>query len=83
MEKLKEALLKEMDENTFKLNHEKMKTKELCKTIRQLIKLNEAIENKVDIMPYIKERDEHLKNVAIHKLEQRKLNRIYKIIFND
>ena len=42
-----------------------------------------TIENKVDIIPYIKERDEHLKNVAIHKLEQRKLNRIYKIIFND
>lgn len=83
MEKLYEALLNAMDENNFMVEHEKKKFKETCKVIRQLTKVNENIENKVDLETYMTERNNHANQLAKYKIEQRKLNRIYKILFND
>ena len=83
MEKLIDVLLNVIDENSFMVEHEKKKVKELGKTIKQLGKVNEKIENKVDVEPYIKEREEHIKQLFVHKEEQRKLNRIYKILTGD
>lgn len=80
MERLIDALLSAMDENTFMLDHEKKKVKEVSKTIKQLEKVNEKIENKVDVEPYIKERDEHINQLTEHKQEQRKLNKIFRIL---
>lgn len=80
MERLIDALLITMDENSFMLDHEKKKVKEVSKTIKQLEKVNEKIENKVDVQPYIKERDEHINQLSEHKQEQRKLNKIFKIL---
>ena len=80
MERLIDALLSAMDENSFIVEHEKKKVKEVSKTIKQLEKVNEKIENKVDVEPYIQERDEHIKQLSEHKEEQRKLNKIFKIL---
>ena len=80
MEKIIDALLSAMDENTFMLVHEKKKVKEVSKTIKQLEKVNEKIENKVDVEPYIKECEEHIKQLSEHKQEQKKLNKIFKIL---
>ena len=83
MEKLFEALLTAMDENSFMVEHEKKKVKEVCKTIKQLNKVNESIENKVDVTPYMMDREEHLKQLSEHKQIQRKLNRIFNILYKD
>lgn len=83
MEKLIDALLNAMDENSFMLEHEKKKFKEVCRVIRQLAKVNESIENKVDLEPYMVERGEHANQLAKYKIEQRKLNRMYKILTED
>lgn len=83
MEYLMEALLNAMDENSFMVEHEKRKVKEVCKTIKQLNKVNESIEIKVDVAPYIKDRENHLKQLSHHKEQQRKLNRIFKILNKD
>ena len=80
MEKLIDTLLSAMDENSFMVDHEKKKVKEITKTIKQLEKVNEKIENKVDLQPYVEEREEHLTNYNEYKQEQRKLNRIFKIL---
>ena len=80
MERLIDALLSAMDENSFMVDHEKKKVKEVNKTIKQLEKVNEKIENKVDVEPYIDERDKHLKQLAVYKIEQRNLNKIFKIL---
>ena len=80
MEKLIDTLLTAMDENSFMVDHEKKKVKEVNKTIKQLEKVNEKIENKVDVEPYIKERDEHINQLSEHKQEQRKLNKIFRIL---
>lgn len=80
MDRLIDALLNAIDENTFIVDHEKKKVKEVSKTIKQLEKVNEKIENKVDVEPYVQERDEHLKQLSEHKQEQRKLNKIFKIL---
>lgn len=80
MEKLYDALLNAMDENQFMVEHEKKKVKETSRVIKQLTKVNENIENKVDIEPYMEEREQHLKQLAVLKIEQRKLNRIYRIL---
>ena len=80
MERLIDALLSAMDENTFMVDHEKKKVKEVNKTIKQLEKVNEKIENKLDIEPYIKEREEHINQLSEHKQEQKKLNKIFKIL---
>ena len=77
MEKLIDTLLTAMDENSFMVDHEKKKVKEVNKTIKQLEKVNEKIENKVDVEPYI---EEHLKKYNEHKQEQRKLNKIFRIL---
>ena len=83
MEKLFEALLIAMDENSFMVDHEKKKVKEASKTIKQLIKVNESIENKVDIAPYMMDREQHIKQYSEYKEQQRKLNRIFKILYKD
>lgn len=80
MEKLIDTLLTAMDENSFMVDHEKKKVKEVNKTIKQLEKVNEKIENKVDVEPYIDERDKHLRQLAVYKIEQRNLNKIFKIL---
>lgn len=83
MEKLFDVLLTVMDENNFMVEHEKKKFKETCRVIKKLTKVNENIENKVDLEPYMEERNNHANQLAKYKIEQRKLNRIYKILFND
>lgn len=83
MDRLIDALLSAMDENTFIVDHEKEKVKEVSKTIKQLQKVNEKIENKVDVEPFIKERAEHLLKYNEHKKEQKKLNRIFKILTSE
>ena len=83
MERLIDALLSAMDENSFIVEHEKKKVKEVSKTIKQLEKVNEKIENKVDVEPFIKERAEHLLKYNEHKKEQKKLNRIFKILTSE
>ena len=83
MEYLMEALLNAMDENSFMVEHEKKKVKEVCKTIKQIDKINESIEIKVDIAPYIKDRENHIKQFSQYKEQQRKLNRIFKILNKD
>lgn len=83
MEKLVDVLLNVMDENSFMVEHEKKKVKEISKTIKQLQKVNEKIENKVDVEPFIQERAEHLLKYNEHKQEQKKLNRIFKILTDD
>ena len=83
MEKLIEALLSVMDENNFMVEHEKKKVKEVSKTIKQLEKVNQNIENKVDVKPYFEEREQHLKQLGEHKQIQRKLNRIFNILYID
>ena len=80
MDRLIDALLSAMDENTFMLDHEKKKVKEVSKTIKQLEKINENIENKVDIEPHMKEFEQHLKQLTEHKQEQKKLNKIFRIL---
>lgn len=80
MEKLIDVLLSAMDENSFMVDHEKKKVKEVNKTIKQLEKVNEQIENKVDVEPYIDERDKHLRQLAVYKIEQRNLNKIFRIL---
>ena len=59
MEKLIDTLLTAMDENSFMVEHEKKKVKEVSRTIKQLEKVNDKIENKVDTQPYLEEREEH------------------------
>lgn len=83
MEKLIEALYKAIEENDFMIIHEKKKLKEVNKTIKQLIKINEKIENKVDVEPYMVEREQHLKQLTEFKLKQRKLSRIFKIVSSE
>lgn len=83
MERLIDVLLSAMDENTFMLDHEKKKVKELIKTIKQLEKVNEKIENKVDVEPFIQERAEHMLKYNEHKKEQKKLNKIFKILTSE
>ena len=83
LEKLVDVLLNVMDENSFMVEHEKKKVKEISKTIKQLQKVNEKIENKVDVEPFIQERAEHLLKYNEHKQEQKKLNRIFKILTDD
>ena len=83
MEKLIETLLSVIDENNFMVEHEKKKVKEVSKTIKQLEKVNQNIENKVDVNPYFEEREQHLKQLAEHKQIQRKLNRIFNILYID
>ena len=83
MEKLIDTLLGAMEENEYMVNHEKQKVKEANRVIKQLIKVNESIENKVDVAPYIMEREEHLKQLSEHKQIQRKLYRMYKILIKD
>lgn len=83
MERLIDTLLSAMDENSFMVEHEKKKVKEVSKTIKQLEKVNEKIENKVDVEPFIKERAEHLLKYNEHKKEQKKLNRIFKILTSE
>lgn len=80
LDKFLMELLDIMNEYSFMINHEKKKLKEINKTIKQLIKVNEITENKVDLEPYIKEREQHLKNLAELKQEAKKLNRVYKIL---
>ena len=80
MERLIDALLSAMDENTFIVDHEKKKVKEVSKTIKQLEKVNEKIENKVDVKPYFEELDKHLEQLSECKQEQKKLNKIFKIL---
>ena len=80
LDKFAEQVLDVMNEYSFMINHEKKKLKEINKTIKQLIKVNEITENKVDLEPYIKEREQHLKNLAELKQEAKKLNRVYKIL---
>ena len=80
LDKFTEQVLDVMNEYSFMINHEKKKLKEINKTIKQLIKVNEITENKVDLEPYIKEREQHLKNLAELKQEAKKLNRVYKIL---
>lgn len=80
MERLIDALLSAMDENSFMIEHEKKKVKEVSRTIKQLEKVNDKIENKVDVEPFIKERAEHLLKYNEHKQEQKKLNKIFKIL---
>lgn len=83
IERLIDVLLSAMDENSFMVDHEKKKVKEISKTIKQLEKVNENIENKVDLQPYVEEREEHLTKYNEHKQEQRKLNRIFNILNKD
>lgn len=83
MERLIDALLSAMDENYFMVEHEKKKVKEVSRTIKQLEKVNDKIENKVDVEPFIKERAEHLLKYNEHKKEQKKLNRIFKILTSE
>ena len=83
MEKLIEAFLTVMEENDFMLKHAKQKVKEANKTIKQLEKVNVNIENKVDIDPFFEEREQHLKQYAKLKIEQKKLNKMYRILIKD
>lgn len=83
MEKLFETLLTTMDENSFMVEHEKKKVKEISKTIKQLIKVNENIENKVDIAPFMIDREQHIKQYSEYKEQQRKLNKIFRILNKD
>lgn len=83
IEKLIDIFLDAMEENDYMFNHEKQKVKEANRVIKQLIKVNESIENKVDVAPYIMEREEHLKQLSEHKQIQRKLYRMYKILIKD
>ena len=80
LDKFLMELLDIMNEYSFMINHEKKKLKEINKTIKQLIKVNEITENKVDLEPYIKEREQHLKNLAELKQDAKKINKIYKIL---
>ncbi len=80
MERLIDTLLSAMDENLYMVDHEKKKVKEVSKTIKQLEKVNEKIENKVDVEPYEQERDKHLEQLSEYKQEQKKLNKIFKIL---
>ena len=83
LEKLVDVLLSVMDENSFMVEHEKKKVKEVSRTIKQLEKVNDKIENKVDVEPFLKERAEHLLKYNEHKKEQKKLNRIFKILTSE
>jgi hypothetical protein len=83
MEAFKDMLLTLLDQYDFMICHERNKFKEVNKSIKQLIKVNEITENKVDLEPYMTERNNHANQLAKYKIEQRKLNRIYKILFND
>lgn len=83
MDKLVDVLLSVMDENSFMVEHEKKKVKEVSRTIKQLEKVNDKIENKVDVEPFIKERAEHLLKYNEHRQEQKKLNRIFKILTSE
>lgn len=83
MEKLIDALLNAMDENEFMVNHEKGKVKELNKAIKQINKVNEKIENKVDVEKYIEDRDNHVNQLREHVQQKRKLNRVFKILIKD
>lgn len=83
MEKLFEALFNAMDENSFMIEHEKKKVKESSKALKEIIKVNEVVEIRIDVAPYIKEREDHLKQLSQYKEQQRKLNRIFKILNKD
>lgn len=83
MEKLIDAFLCALEENDFMVKHEKQKVKEVNKIIKQLEKVNVNIENKVDVEPFIAEREQHLKQLTILKVEQRKLYKMYKILIKD
>lgn len=80
LEKLFAELIDTMNEYEFMINHEKEKLKEVNTTIRRLYKVNEKIENKVDITPYLTERDKYLNSLADLKKDAKKLNKIYKIL---
>ena len=83
MEKLIDVFLCALEENDFMINHEKQKVKEASRVIKQLEKVNENIENKVDVSPFMEEREQHLKQLAELKIDQRKLYRMYKILIKD
>lgn len=83
MEKLIDAFLTALEENDFMVNHEKQKVKEVSKIIKQLEKVNVNIENKVDVAPFIEEREQHLKQYTKLKIEQKKLYKMYRILIKD
>lgn len=83
MEKLIDAFLCALEENDFMVKHEKQKVKEVNKIIKQLEKVNVNIENKVDVEPFIAEREQHLKQLTKLKIEQRNLYKMYKILIKD
>lgn len=80
MEKLLNVTLEVMETYNFMINHEKEKLKEVCKTIKRIIKINETTSPKIDLGEYLKIRDEHLKNLVELKQDAKKINRIYKIL---
>ena len=80
MERLIDVLLSAMDENLYMVDHEKKKVKEVNKTIKQLEKVNEVVEIRIDVEPYEQERDKHLEQLSEYKQEQRKLNKIFRIL---
>ena len=80
LDRFLEQVIELMEHYDFLIKHEKKKIKEVNKTIRQLSKINEMVETKVDIAPHIKERDQHLKNLVELKQEAKKVNKIYKIL---
>ena len=80
LDKFAEQVLDVMNEYSFMINHEKKKIKEVSRTIKRIIKINENTENKIDLEVYIKDRDEHLKNLTELKQDAKKINRIYKIL---
>ena len=81
-DRLLNELINTMNEYDFMINHDKEKLKEVTKIIRQLSKINEKIENKVDLDSYLKERDNYLNSLSELKKDVKKLNRIYKILIN-
>lgn len=80
MERLIDALLSAMDENTYMVEHEKQKVKEANKSLKQITKVNEVVEIRIDVEPYEQELDKHLEQLSEYKQEQKKLNKIFKIL---
>ena len=83
MEKFKSELIDVMNKYDFMIKHERNKVKEVSKTIKRIIKVNEGTENKIDLEPYFKEREQHMKMLSNIKQDVKKLNRVYKIIFDN
>lgn len=80
METFKDMLLTLIDQYDFMICHKRNKIKEVNKTIKRLVKVNEGIENKVDLTPYYEERCQHFKDLVDLKQDAKKLNRVYKIL---